>query len=367
VRIDPFEIERYYERWEFAAELMLSSSDCESLSVADLFALEPDAERRLAELRLGYTEVAGSRELRAAAAALYASAGEDDILTVAAAEEGLFLAFQALLAPGDEAIVEVPCYGSPLALARSAGAAVLPWRRRLEDGWRHDLDELAALVGERTRLIYVNSPHNPTGQALDADDYARVVEVARERGIILVCDEVYRGLEHDEAARLDAGVDAYEHAVSLGAVSKAHGLPGLRVAWLASRDGTALAAMRELKLYTTICSSAPAELLLAVALRHDAELVRRSRGFVLAHLPLIDALLARHGDIFSWVRPTAGPIGFPRISGVGDVRGWCEGIAAEHGVLLLPGYVYGMDDHVRLGFGRADTGAAVERLEAALA
>jgi len=366
VRIEPFEIERYYERWEFSAELMLSSSDCESLRLGELLALEPGAGERLQELWLGYTEVAGSLELRSAIAALYERTAEPDVLAVAAAEEGIFVAFQALLANGDEAVIETPCYGSPLTLAQSAGARVRPGRRSFADGWAHDFDRLQSLLTEKTRLIYINSPHNPTGQAMDPAVFERVVELAREREIVLFCDEVYRGLEHDESGRLPAGADAYEHAVSLGAVSKAHGLPGLRIGWLASRDGELLARMRELKLYTTICSSAPGELLVALALRHQAELVERSRERVLANLPLLDGLLARRAELLEWVRPTAGSIGFPRVHGIGDVRAWCEGIAREHGVLLLPGYVYGMDDHVRLGFGRAKLAAAIERLEQAL-
>jgi aspartate/methionine/tyrosine aminotransferase len=147
VRIAPFEIERFYERWEFSAELMLSSSDCESRRVADLLALEPDAGEQLQSLRLGYTEVPGSPELRGAVASTYERAEPDDVLTLAAAEEGIFLAYHALLAPGEHAIVETPSYGSAVNLARSTGADVSLWQRRHEDGWSYDLDEL-----EQTRV-----------------------------------------------------------------------------------------------------------------------------------------------------------------------------------------------------------------------
>ncbi len=272
MRIRPFEIERFYDRWEFSAELMLSSSDCESLSTADLLALEDGAAERLLEQRLGYTEVAGSLELREAIAALHESVAPEDVLTLAAAEEGIFLAYHALLGPGDHVVVEAPCYGSAIEVARSTGASVSLWQRRYEDGWAHDLQDLRSILRSDTRLIYVNSPHNPTGTQMQPGVLGSVIEMCRERGIVLLSDEVYRGLEHEEAARLPRACDLYERALSLNTGSKAYGLPGLRIGWLAARDPALINSIRELKLYTTICSSAPSELLLALALRHSEQL-----------------------------------------------------------------------------------------------
>jgi aspartate/methionine/tyrosine aminotransferase len=194
---------------------------------------------------------------------------------------------------------------------------------------------------------------------------AHVVELARERQLILFSDEVYRGLEHDLARRLPPACDLYERAISLGAVSKAHGLPGLRIGWLACRSPELRARITGLKLYTTICSSAPSELLVALALRHASSIVERNRLLVLGNLPLVDAFVERRDDLFSWVRPSAGPIGFPRVTlpdGV-DVNAFCEQIATDAGVLLLPGSVYDVPDHVRFGFGRANLGEALDRLD----
>jgi aspartate/methionine/tyrosine aminotransferase len=363
MQIEPFAIERYYERWEFRAELMLSSSDCESRSLAELLELEPDARERLLGLRLGYTEVPGSPELRAAVAAGYEHADDEDVLTLAAAEEGIFIAYHALLGAGDHVIVESPCYGSAVEVARSTAASVSLWQRRYEDGWAYDLDALEGLLRAETKLVYINSPHNPTGTQMPRAVLERVVELLAERSIVLFSDEVYRGLEHDPADRLPAACDLYERAISLNTVSKAYGLPGLRIGWLACRERALLERIAALKLYTTICSSAPSELLVALALRHGERLVAASRELVLANLPLIDDLLARRRELFEWVRPTVGPIGFPRVAGGFDVQAWCEQIAEHAGVLLLPGAVYGQPRHVRLGFGRANLAQAIERLD----
>jgi aspartate/methionine/tyrosine aminotransferase len=363
MQIKPFAIERFYERWEFRAEWMLSSSDCESSALGELLELEPDARERLEALRLGYTEVAGSAELLAAVSGLYEQLAPADVLTLAAAEEGIFTAYHALLEPGDHTIIEAPCYGSAIELAHSTGAAVSLWQRRYEDDWAHDLEALERLLRPETKLIYINSPHNPTGTQMPRAVFERVVELARERSIVLFGDEVYRGLEHEPSARLPALCEAYERGISLGTVSKAHGLPGLRIGWLACRDPALLARIRDMKLYTTICSSAPSELLVALALRHAEHFVQRSRRLVLANLPLIDDLIARRPELLEWVRPTAGPIGFPRLLGVEDVATWCEQTAERASVLVLPGTVYEQPGHVRLGFGRANIAQALARLD----
>jgi aspartate/methionine/tyrosine aminotransferase len=187
-----------------------------------------------------------------------------------------------------------------------------------------------------------------------------------ERGTVLFSDEVYRGLEHDDARRLPSACDLYERAVSLNTVSKSYGLPGLRIGWVACRDPALLRRLRELKLYTTICSSAPSELLVEIAVRHSRLLISQARALVLENLPQLEAFLARQAQLFEWEPPAAGPIGFPRVRDDRDVREWCERTAAEAGVLLLPGYVYDEPRHIRMGYGRAGIHEALARLEAVL-
>ena len=267
-------------------------------------------ERLLAQ-RLGYTESVGAPELRAAIAPIYETLSPDDVVVVAAAEEAIFVAYHALLEPGDHVVVETPCYESALQVARSAGAAVTEWRRSASDGWAHDLDALRNALRPDTKLVYINSPHNPTGMQMSREVLDGVVGLCAERGAWLFSDEVYRELEHDPADRLPAACDLYERALSLGSMSKTYGLPGLRLGWLACRDRDALQRIVDLKHYTTICSSAPSELLSALALRHREVLADRNRGIVLANLPLLDAFFERHADVLSWVRPTAGPDRIP--------------------------------------------------------
>jgi aspartate/methionine/tyrosine aminotransferase len=361
--LKPFRIERYYAKHEFTTRFMLSSSDCESRTIGDLLALEPEAGERLLRQWCGYTESPGARSLREEIAAGYERLDADDVVVASAAEEGIFLLYHALLRPGDHAIVETPCYESALELARSTGAEVSAWTRRWEDGWAHDLDALARLVRPTTRVLYVNTPHNPTGTHMARAVFDRVVEIARDGDLVLFSDEVYRDLEHDAADRIPAGCDVYERAVSLGSISKSYGLPGLRLGWLAARDRRVLDAVLDLKHYTTICSSAPSENLTALALRHREVLLERNRAIVRGNLPRLDDFVARRSELFAWARPSASPIAFPRVLADVDVAGLCEEVAREAGVLLLPGEVYDQPRHVRVGYGRADMPEALRRLD----
>jgi aspartate/methionine/tyrosine aminotransferase len=364
--VRPFRIERYYARYEFTTRYMLSSSDCESRTIESLLELEPDAHARLLGTWCGYTESPGSPELRMAIARLYERIDPGEVIVTSCAEEGIFLLYHALLGAGDHAIVETPCYESALELARSTGAEVSPWRRRYEEDWAHDLDALERLITPETRVLYVNQPHNPTGTLMDRPTFERVVELAHAHRIVLFSDEVYRELEHDPADRLPAACDLDQRAVSLGSISKSYGLPGLRLGWLVTRDSTLREAIMRLKDYTTICSSAPSEVLTALALRNRHVLLERNLGIVHRNLPLLQDFFARHAETFEWVRPDAGPIGFPRVSGAPDIERFCEGLAG-HGVLLLPGAVYDEPEHVRVGFGRANLPEALAALESALA
>ena len=192
----------------------------------------------------------------------------------------------------------------------------------------------------------------------------RVIELCAARNAWLFCDEVYRELEHDPATLLPAAVDLYERAISLGSMSKTYGLPGLRLGWLASHDHDALTKIINFKHYTTICSSAPSELLSALALRHRHVFADRNRGIVLANLALIDAFLIRHANRLSWVRPTAGTIGFMRVAGVNDTSAFCEQLIADAGVLLLPGTVYDEPTHFRIGYGRTSMPDSLRHFEA---
>jgi aspartate/methionine/tyrosine aminotransferase len=337
--------------------------------MADLLALADDEAAGLwRDLRLGYTESTGHPLLRREIAALYETTDPDDILVTAGAEEGIYALVSILLGPGDHAIVTWPAYQSLYEVARAAGADVTLHELHEADAWAIDVDALRAQVTPRTRLIVINAPHNPTGMLPDLATFEAIVEIAAEAGANVLSDEVYRYLEVDTADRLPAGVDAGRHVVSLGVMSKSFAMAGLRIGWLATHDRSILDRVARMKDYTTICSSAPSEILALIGLRARDAVLARSREIVLGNLAALDGLFERWAGTLSWVRPRGGSIGFPRLRPDIDVERFCAELVEAEGVLLLPGSRFGHPgNHVRIGFGRTDLPEAVAGLERHLA
>jgi aspartate/methionine/tyrosine aminotransferase len=362
-----FKLERFLAQYEFEVPYFLCGSDCEAFSLGDLLALEPGADEAFRNLRLGYTESRGDPRLREAIAGRYAERNPDDFVVFAGAEEGIFVFMNAVLKPGDHVIVQYPTYQSLYEVARANGCEVTFWRMDEDDGWMLDLEDLKRAIRPTTRAIVINTPNNPTGSQMGREVFDGLIDIARDHGIYVFSDEVYRYLEHDPRTRLPAMADAYEKGVSLGVMSKAYGLPGLRIGWIATPDGDLLEKTVQFKDYTTICSSAPSEFLSLCALKHHDELVARNLAIIEGNLSLLDAMFGRWNGVFEWVRPKAGSIGFPKLLGGRQSEAFCTDLVEQCGVLLLPGEVFDYDaHHVRIGFGRKNMAECLARLECCL-
>lgn len=363
MQIEPFKLERFFARYEFNAPYLLCSSDCESFTIRDLLTLEPDANELFQKQWLGYTESQGAPNLRQAISTLYATIQPDEILVTSGAEEAIFLFMHAVLATGDHLIVHSPCYQSLAAVARAIGCDVTLWRADEERRWALDLGDLKNSLRANTRAVVINTPHNPTGYLMSQADFRELGRLLEERGITLFSDEVYRESEYAIEDRLPAACDLNPQSVSLGVLSKTYGLPGLRIGWIATHDADIVARMAGLKDYTTICSSAPSEFLAALGLRHRQVLAERNVNLIRDNLMLADAFFKSHSGQFTWVRPQAGPIAFPRLIGQ-EVEPFCREIVTTAGVLLLPGTVYGdAANHFRMGFGRRNFPEGLARLD----
>jgi aspartate/methionine/tyrosine aminotransferase len=366
MRIADFELERFFARWEFAVEHLLCASDLQGYRMAELLELADDETRRMWDgLTLGYTESTGHPLLRAEIASLYDVLEPDDVLVFAGAEEAIFCLANVLLGPGDHAVVTWPAYQSLYEVARAGGADVTLHELREDAGWAIDVDLLRRQITPATRLIVVNAPHNPTGMLPDRATFDAVVALADEAGAYLLVDEVYRFLEFEPGDRLPTGADASTRGISLGVMSKSFALAGLRIGWLATRDRDLLDRCARFKDYTTICSSAPSEVLALIGLRARDTVLDRSRAIVRDNLAILDTFFDTWADRFTWVRPRGGSIGFPRLTVPGvSIDDWASGLVEAEGVLLLPGSQFGFGgNHFRLGFGRIDLPAALERLE----
>jgi aspartate/methionine/tyrosine aminotransferase len=361
VQIADFTLERYFARWEFAVRHVLCASDVEPYRLHELLQIaDDDSRRRWESLSLGYTESLGLPALREEIASLYEGLTPDDVITFAGAEEAVFLAMHAALSPGDHAVVAWPAYQSLYEVARSIGADVTLVPLNPAD-WSLDVDAVAAAMRPTTRVIVVNSPHSPTGAQLAPEQLARLASIAELHGAFLFSDEVYRFLEHD-APELPPAASLSPLALSLGVMSKSFALAGLRIGWLALRDRSLRNKLASLKDYTTICSSAPSEVLSLIALRARERVLARSRGIIEKNLSALDRFFAEHSERLSWVRPRAGSVCFPKLAGQ-NVDDFAATLVQREGVLLLPASQFGYPgNHFRLGYGRADMPQALEGL-----
>ena len=363
MHIADFTLERYFARWEFAVKNVLCASDVEPLRQHELLAwADDDAHERWESLSLGYTESLGLPALRDEIASLYPGLTCDDVVTFAGAEEGVFLAMHALLQRGDHAVVVWPAYQSLHEVARSIGAEVtlIPLDPR---DWSLDVDAVAAAMRPNTRVIVINFPHSPTGAQLSPEQFNRLVSIAELHGAHLFSDEVYRLLEHG-APRLPTAAETTARGISLGVMSKAYGLAGIRIGWIATRDAALRARLAASKDYTTICNSAPSEILALIALRAQERVLARAMTIIHDNLSLLDTFFARNADRFSWARPKAGSVCFPRLVD-GDVDRFAASLVEQHGVLILPASQFGYPgNYFRLGYGRRDLAAGLQALEA---
>ena len=367
--IKPFKLERYFAQYEFKLKYLLSPSDCESLSMEQLLQMaSPESLALWHGLGLGYTESQGHPWLRDQVARNYQHIPADNIL-IAAPEEAIFIAMQALLKAGDQVVVLSPAYQSLHEIARSMDCEVIHWNLQpgREDTWQLDLEQLENNLTTRTHLLVINFPHNPTGHTLSHPELAALVELARKHDVYLFSDEMYRLLEYDQAMRLPPVCDLYEKGISLSGLSKSFALPGLRIGWLAAQEHALMERWLTIKDYTTICNSAPGEILGLIALQNQDRIIRRNLEIIHANLEYADCFFAGHAGLFSWFRPMAGSVAFPAWLGGKSVEQFCQEVLEKQSLMIVPGSLFDFPgNHFRVGLGRKNFPEALECLNAYL-
>lgn len=364
MNIKPFKLERYYTLYEHTAKYSLCNSDCEAMTIKELLSLEEGAENTFQNSWLGYTETKGDPKLRKDISVIYSKIKAEDITVCTGAQEPIFLVSHAILKSGDEVIVQSPCYQSLQSVPESIGCKVLNWEVDYQDNKPNfNIDDLKKLVSNKTKAIYLNAPHNPTGFLFTKEEQQAIIELARTNGIIILCDEVYRELEHHPSFAIPAFADAYENGISIGVMSKSYGLPGLRIGWLATQNQVVLEEVAMLKEYTTICNAAPSEFLAGVALRNRKVILDRNLQIVSDNLKLYTTFFTKYANLFSWYKPNAGPIAFVKMHFDNDDLSFADQVLKEQSVLLLPGGIYDYPGYFRIGFGRKKIPEALEQFE----
>lgn len=368
MKMNDFRLERYFARYEFKAKYMLSASDCESLKMNELLGMaDPECLDLWNNLKLGYTETKGHPLLRNEISNLYKKVKPDDIC-VLIPEEGIFIALNVILDPGDHVIVMDPAYQSLLEIPASIGCEITRWPVQLKKNkWFPDTGFLQKAVKRNTKLIIINFPHNPTGFIPDADDFKVIIETAVNNNIYLFSDEMYRHLELSKSHLYESVTDLYENGIVLSGLSKSFGLPGLRTGWIATRNKELLGRIERFKDYTTICNSAVSEILGIIALRNKDQIISNNLDLIRKNLRIAHELFRDHNDLLTWIEPKGGSVAFPMLNNKIPAEEFCAKLVEQKSVLLLPASIFGYPgNHFRIGLGRKNFREALENFESFL-
>ncbi len=373
LRLPPAALEDWLRDYYFETRYDLGSSGVQPWSMAQLRELLHIDRSELDAVVFDDSESYGGAELRAAIATLVGATGAgtvdpSHVMVTHGSSEAIFLLMASLLDIGDEVVVVDPGYHALSSVAQAVGCRLRTWALSPDRDFAPDLDRLSALIGAGTRMIVVNFPHNPTGVTLTATEQDALIAIAERHGAYLVWDAAFAGLTHGGRALPDP-VTRYERAISLGTLSKAFGLPGLRVGWCVAQPPV-LAGFLPLRDRLTICLSPLIERLALHAVRGGDVLMRARLAQASTNLAVLEAWARANADLIDWYRPAGGVTAFPRLAvGESSTDALCRELAVRDGVLLVPGSCFGHPDRVRLGFGgdADDFAEGLARLAAAVA
>jgi aspartate/methionine/tyrosine aminotransferase len=362
---EPFVMERWQSDWENRVAHNLSESGVHSLKVRDLF--KDDQIEELLSYGLDYGHSNGSEGLRAAIAALYPGARSENVVVTNGSAEANFISAWHLVEPGDEIVIVLPNYMQLPGAVRAFGGTIIPVHLRESGGWTLEPDALRRAVGRKTRLLAVCNPNNPTGAVLSEADMRLIIESAARVGCWVLADEIYRGAER-EGTETPTFWGRYDRLLVTGGLSKAYGLPGLRIGWVVAPTGTAQQLWAH-KDYTTIFPSVLSDLMARKALAMRDRILERTRGILRANYPVLAEWLSQRQAHFTVVPPRAGAIAYVRYSMPLNSTELVARLKDEQSVLLVAGDHFGMDGFLRIGFGNvsADLQAGLAKIDAFLA
>src|SRR5213593_1448815 len=351
MRFVPFELERWQSTWENRVRFNLAESGVHPLSVQELLGLAGASAVPLLEVRLGYSQSNGTDLLRQRIAALYPGASPDHVLVTTGSAEANFVACWRLLEPGDKVAMLLPNYLQIWGQAQNLGAQVRGFDLHSSHGWEPFPEEIRAAIAPGTKLVVITNPHNPTGHILSGEARRVILERTREVGAWLLADEVYAGAELN-GRTTPSFWGSYDQLICVSGLSKAYGLPGLRIGWLVAPPAFAAESWARHD-YTVIGPTGASDHLAAVALepRVREKLLERTRRILKSNYPVLEAWLKRFGDTFTWHPPDAGAICLARYRQGISALELVEKVRAEHSVLLVPGDHFGLPNHIRFGFG----------------
>ena len=345
-------------KYELNVNWDIAESGISPMSLREIVDLLPPAEReteldRLLDLRLGYSAACGSEELRSLLAATYENTSLDEILVTTGAIEANFLLLNELLSAGDRVVAVNPAYQQLHSVAKAIGCDVALWTLRDDGEFRFDLDDLRALATPGTRMIVVNTPHNPTGAMLSEQELREIYALAEELGAWVLSDEAYRWLDLPGCPPLAPPMrNLGPRAISTGTFSKPFGLPGLRTGWIAAPEDV-IRRCWGLRDYISLSPGKLNDALAVLAFRHRDQIVERTRQIVGENLPFAASWFAENADLVSWTPPRGGILALMKYQLDLPSLELANCLAEDYSVMLAPGSAFGYEGYLRIGVGNA--------------
>jgi len=357
MKIETFLLERWMTRHETNVRYDIAESGILPLSTDDLLAFEPPDRRdetlkQLLRLPLGYSEARGTAELRGMLAATYRRGDPDHVLVTTGAIEANYLLFNVLLDAGDHMIAPYPAYQQLYSVPKAIGCDVSLWHVGPETAYRYDVDALERLVTPRTKVIIVNTPHNPTGAMLSPADARRVYDLADSVGATVIGDEAYRWLAvPDGEPFAEPSFDLGPRGISVGTLSKPFGLPGLRIGWIMGPPDL-IQACWSLRDYISLSPGKLNDALAQLGMRHRERIVARNTEIITANIAEAGKWIGDRQSFLSWTPPRGGLLALLKYDLPMDSRPLADKLAIDYSVMLAPGSAFGYERHLRLGVGQ---------------
>lgn len=350
----------------------LSDSTAQALTFAELCQLAADdfSAENIGATRLSYSPIQGDEKLREEIVKFHQNFNDhsqilaaDNAVTFSGAQEALSAIYQTLLRAGDEIVVLTPSYPSLVTMAKSMGVMVREISLCADNDWQVNIADFKRVVNDKTRLIVLNSPHNPTGSIIESTLAAQILKLAEHFQCYLLSDDVSQASNYHGLALAHSYLD-YRKSIVVGVMSKSLGLAGLRIGWVVTQNEDLIVSLLAIKAVGSICCSKMDEQLAYLALKNSTEILITNNNIILNNIALFSAFVARHPESFSWQPPKAGILALVGVKNIVSITSWSQTLAKQSGILALPSKLFGLHgNYFRLGLGQRSFAETLDKLE----
>ncbi|KAF3993014.1 hypothetical protein FT663_00297 [Candidozyma haemuli var. vulneris] len=358
VKQEPFGVEQFMDKYETSIKYNMGETCVDSLKMNEIIpeSEQADVAKTLLDTKLVYGHIRGSPELKSQISALYDdSITPENVVVTNGAIGANFLLFYSLVEKGDHVLVVEPSYQQLSSVPKMFGGNVDTFKILLEDSYLPNLASLEeSIKTNKTRLLVINNPNNPTGFVWDNEIMEKIVGICQSYNVTLMCDEVYRPLYHEANGTKSVVSFGYENTISTGSMSKAFSLAGLRLGWIVTKDAALIESIYEKRDYNTISVSMVDDLLATIALKHKDNILERGHAICKNNLDVLEEAITKSNGLLQWQRPRGGSTCFVKINAEVNTLAMAEELATKHGVLLVPGELFNQSGSVRIGFGNGE-------------